>query len=81
VDEDRLWTLIAECRRESGNDAGLAARVLFRRLRNSDAATVIAFVDLWERAASCTYRLTEPIRCVRLPDLEVVVQPAVNLCV
>jgi hypothetical protein len=55
MDEDRFWRLIAECRRESGNDTVLAARVLFRRLRNSDAAAVIAFVDLWERAVSSLY--------------------------
>ncbi|MEV0902413.1 DUF4240 domain-containing protein [Actinoplanes sp. NPDC049802] len=55
MDEDRFWTLIEECRRESGNDTEFAARVLFRRLRKFDAATVIAFAQLWEQAVSSLY--------------------------
>lgn len=52
MDEGRFWMLIEECRRESGNDTELAARILFRRLRKLDATAVIAFVRLWERAVS-----------------------------
>ena len=53
--EDTFWMLIEQCRQESGNDTEFAARVLFRRLRKLDAAQVIAFVQLWERAASSLY--------------------------
>jgi hypothetical protein len=52
VDQDTFWSLIAECRQESGNNTELASRVLFRRLRALDAAEVTAFVRLWERARS-----------------------------
>lgn len=55
MDEDTFWTLIEECRQESGNETEFAARVLFHRLRKLDATEVIAFVQLWERAASRLY--------------------------
>jgi hypothetical protein len=55
VDGDTFWALIEECRQESRNDTELAARVLFRRLRVLEAAQVIEFVRIWERARSGLY--------------------------
>jgi uncharacterized protein DUF4240 len=52
VDEDTFWALIAQCRRESGSDSDLAARLIFRRLRVLDGAAVVEFGRLWERAKS-----------------------------
>lgn len=55
VDEDTFWTLIEVCRQESRNDTEFTACVLFRRLRMLDAAGVIEFGHLWERARSTLY--------------------------
>jgi hypothetical protein len=55
VDQDAFWALIAACRQESGNNTELTSRLLFRRLRGLDAAEVVAFVQLWERARSRLY--------------------------
>jgi Protein of unknown function (DUF4240) len=55
VGEDTFWALVEGCRRESGNDSGLTARLLFRRLRRLDATGVAAFVHWWEWARSRLY--------------------------
>ena len=55
MDEDTFWALIEECRRESRNDTEFTARVLFRRLLLLEAAEVVEFVRLWERARSGLY--------------------------
>lgn len=55
MDEDTFWALIAECRKESGNNSEFASRVLFRRLRALDPPKVVEFAQLWERARSRLY--------------------------
>lgn len=55
VDEEAFWALITDSRRESANDTELTARVLFRRLRALDPASVVEFVKHWQRARSRLY--------------------------
>jgi Protein of unknown function (DUF4240) len=71
VDEDTFWALIKECRRESRNDTELTTRVLFRRLRVREAAEVIEFVQIWERARSglCSWPVTDAV-CLLLGPVE-----------
>ncbi|WP_436529342.1 DUF4240 domain-containing protein [Actinoplanes sp. HUAS TT8] len=71
MDEERFWELVADSRRESGDDTELTSRLLFRRLRVLNAPEVVEFVRIWERIRTRldTWPVTDAV-CLLLGAVE-----------